>query len=369
MNVICPECGNQGVLSPQNWRCKCGAAWEPQGNLVFDPHLIEKEENTIWRYRRLYGVDFEQPTVRLGAGWTPLLPLMFQDRKVAFKLEYFSPTGSFKDRGTEMMINILANQGVSHVIDDSSGNAGAAVAAYSANAGMRADIFVPAYASPNKQAQIAIYGANVHPIPGKRVEAKLAALKAAVGDAALASHAYHPGFLLGQQSVAWEVWEQMGGKAPDWYVVPVGQGVHLLGIWLGFRRLLQSGLIDRLPHIIGVQSKRISPLAQAFHKGLNEVPDVEVTQASVAEGLAISQPVRGKRLLEALRESGGDCLVVDEDEILAGQRQIALKGLYIEPTSATVVAALAQVFKMAKPQDTIVAAMTGSGLKGTPHLS
>ena len=127
------------------------------------------------------------------------------------------------------MINILAHQEVTHVADDSSGNAGASVAAYAARAGMRAEVFVPAYASPAKQAQIAVYGAEVRPVTGPRVNAKLAMWEAAERGVVPASHAYHPGFLVGQQSVAWEVWEQLGRRAPDWVVVPVGQGLHPAG--------------------------------------------------------------------------------------------------------------------------------------------
>ena len=216
MKVFCPECGTQETLSPESWRCRCGGAWEQQELTGFDPELIDTADTSVWRYRRLYGLDFETPTVRLGAGGTPLLPVELEDRQVLVKPEYFAPTASFKDRGTAVMINVLAHQGVTHVADDSSGNAGASVAAYAARAGMRAEIFVPAYASPAKQAQIAVYGAEVRPIPGPRLNAKLAAFEAAERGVVLASHTYHPSFLLGQQSVAWELWEQLGRRAPDW---------------------------------------------------------------------------------------------------------------------------------------------------------
>lgn len=366
MKVFCPECGTQGTLSPESWRCRCGGAWEREELNGFDPELIDTADTSIWRYRRLYGLDFETPTVRLGAGGTPLLPVELGDRQVLVKLEYFAPTASFKDRGTAVMINILAHQGVTHVADDSSGNAGASVAAYAARAGMRADIFVPAYASPAKQAQIAVYGAEVRPIPGPRLNAKLAAFEAAERGVVLASHAYHPGFLLGQQSVAWELWEQLGRRAPDWYVVPVGQGVHLLGVWLGFRRLRAAGLVDRLPKLVAVQAKALAPLCRAFEAGLETVPAVEPTTPSVAEGLAIAEPVRGRRLLQAVRESGGACVTVEEEEILATQRQLAHHGFYAEPTSATAVAALQSVLQRTQPDETIVVPLTGSGLKGSP---
>jgi threonine synthase len=369
VKIYCPECGTQAVLTPQDWRCTCGGAWEtilPEG---FNPALIDANDTSVWRYRRLYGLDFEQPEVLMGSGGTPLLPVTLGGRRVLVKPEYFAPTSSFKDRGTELMINILHNQGVSHIAEDSSGNAGASVAAFAARAGMQAEIFVPAHASPAKQAQIAVYGAHVNPIPGPRVNAKLAAVEmVAEGDVIFASHAYHPGFLLGQQSVAYELWEQLGRRAPDWYVVPVGQGVHLLGVWIGFQRLFQAGLCKRVPRMVGVQAELLAPLCRAFDAGLDTVPGVEPLGTSLAEGLAIAQPARGRRLLQAIRESNGTCVMVDEDEIRAARQMMASRGFYIEPTSATAVAALQHVNEIAGPEDTIVVPLTGSGLKGSPSL-
>jgi len=355
------------LLVPEQWRCACGGAWEPPELSEFDPALIDTAEPSIWRYRRLYGLDFESPLVVLGAGGTPLVPLTLEGQELWLKLEYLAPTASFKDRGTSVMINILAYQGVRHVADDSSGNAGASVAAYAARAGMRAEIFVPAYASPAKQAQIAVYGAVVQPVPGPRQNAKLAALEAAGRGVVLASHAYHPGFLLGQQSLAWELWEQLGRRVPDWYIVPVGQGVHLLGIWLGFRRLRAAGLVDRLPRLVAVQSSLLPPLCQAFETGLDHVPGIEPTTPSLAEGLAIAEPVRGRRLLQAIRETEGTCIAVEEEAIQAAQRRLAHHGFYVEPTSATVMAALPTVAELAQAGDVIVIPLTGSGLKGASH--
>ena len=131
--------------------------------------------------------------------------------QVFLKPEYYSPTGSFKDRGVAVMINELIRWGVKHVVEDSSGNAGAAVAAFAARAGIKADIFTPSHASPAKLAQIKIYGADIRAIDGPRVNAKLAALEAVHKENKIfASHAYHPAYLLGQQTAGWEVWEQLG---------------------------------------------------------------------------------------------------------------------------------------------------------------
>jgi threonine synthase len=368
MEICCPDCGTRATLSPETWRCHCGGAWETVLPDTFDPALINAAETSVWRYQRLYGLDFDTPRIVMGAGWTPLLPLMLNGRPVWVKPEYFAPTASFKDRGTELMINILAHQGVTHIAEDSSGNAGASVAAFAARAGMQAEIFVPAHASPAKQAQIAVYGAQVNPIPGPRVNAKLAAIEAVERGVIFASHAFHPGFLLGQQSVAYELWEQLGHRAPDWYIVPVGQGVHLLGVWLGFRRLLAAGLVDRIPRMVGVQATLLAPLCRAFEAGLDTVPGVEPAGTSLAEGLAIAQPVRGRRLLQAIRKSNGTCVMVEEEAIRAARQEMAAQGFYIEPTSATAVAALKHVQHLSKLGETIVIPLTGSGLKGSPAL-
>ena len=265
-------------------------------------------------------------------------------------------------------MNVLASQGVRRVTDDSSGNAGASVAAYAARSGMECTIFVPAHASPVKQAQIAQFGAEVRAIPGPRRNAKLASLEAVSQGWVPAYHAYHPAFLLGQQTVAWEIWEQLGRRVPDWYVLPVGQGVHLLGAWLGWRRLRIAGLAAKLPRLVAVQASAIAPLCHAYRLQLGGVEPLEPTGASVAEGLAISAPVRGTRLLEALKETHGVCIQVDDPAILDAQRRLARLGFYVEPTSATVIAALDAVYQAAKPEDVIVVALTGTGLKGSPAL-
>jgi len=366
MRVVCQDCGSVEVLTPSQWRCTCGGPWEPRKEEGCDTDLIDTASTSVWRYRRLFSPDLGEPTVRLGAGWTPLLEAQWGDRRILLKLEYLMPTGSFKDRGTEVMINLLAAQGVTAIVDDSSGNAGASVAAYAARAGMRAQVFVPGYASPSKQQQIAAYGARVSPVPGPRDNARREAEQAAESGWTPAFHSYHPGFLLGQSSVAWEVWEQLGFRTPDWYVVPVGQGVHLLGVWMGFRRLHSAGLIPRMPRLVAVQARAVSPLCEALERGGEDWPDPGASQRSVAEGVAIQRPVRWRRLLQVMRESGGFSVSVGEREILEAQERGAHCGFYVEPTSATVLAALDQIFLRAGASDHIVVPLTGSGLKGSP---
>ena len=368
MQVICPVCKEARELDPQYWRCECGEAWEPLDTLVFDPALIHPENYGLWRYAEIFDLGFKQPKISLGAGWTPLVPARVQGLNVYFKPEYISPTGSFKDRGTEVEINVLAGQQVETVVDDSSGNAGSSLAAYAAHAGLKADIYVPRYASENKKKQIAIYGATVNSIPGVRNDAKVAAMNSVGGKKVYASHAYHPAFLLGQESIAWEIWEQLGGKAPDWFIVPVGQGVHLLGAWMGFERLRKTGLIEKTPRIVAVQPKLLNPIVRAIETNATEVEEAVPAQPSLAEGLAIAKPVRWKRILEAIRTSGGTAVDVTEEDIIEGQGQLARLGLYAEPSSAVVWAALMKVRQNANLNDIFLLPLTGSGLKGAPKI-
>lgn len=368
MKIYCPICHREGESIPEEWRCTCGEAWEPYPESSFDLNQLDEKAYGVWRYSKLFGPDFTPPLVRFGAGNTPLVPVKVDGNEAWAKLEYIAPTGSFKDRGTEIMTDLLKKQHVKAIMDDSSGNAGASIAAYAAYAGLLSKIFVPDYASPEKKNQIALYGGELHSIPGLRVAAKEAAIQA-IGDGCIySSHAYHPAFLLGMESIAWEVWEQLNHVVPDVYLAPVGQGINLLGAWLGFKRLYHAGLAQKEPRIVAVQPELLCPVVRAVDQRLAEIPSIAQTQPSLAEGLAISQPVRGKRIVQAIYESGGTALAVSEEAIIAAQTEAAHQGLFIEPTSATALAAMAQRQLFADSGETICIPLTGSGLKGKPRL-
>ena len=306
MIVICPSCKTKEKFNPQKWRCDCGQAWEPYFNQRFDKEKIDQDRKDIWRYLNLFELGQIKPTISLGVGWTPLLETRFEDLQVYVKLEYISPTGSFKDRGTEVEINVLKHQGARIVVDDSSGNAGASLAAYAARGGMQSRIFVPEYASKAKQNQISVYGAKINSIPGTRADTKSEAQNSITEDMIYASHAYHPGFLLGQETIAWEIWEQLSERAPDWLIIPVGQGVQLIGAWLGFNRLKSAGLIIKIPRLVAVQPVLLDPVIRSINSGTDDFIEVNTKKPSIAEGLAINKPVRWKRIVQAVRESNGN---------------------------------------------------------------
>jgi threonine synthase len=363
IKVICDDCGKSTHFDPHQYRCECGGAWEIEESTIFDATKIDGLKPGIWRYQDIFAIDEIKNPIRLGAGWTPLINASFNGRQTFFKLEYMAPSGSFKDRGTELEINYLSSAGIREVVEDSSGNAGASLAAYAASAGIKASIFAPESASPAKLAQIEVFGAELHKIPGPRAETTKAALQAVSKGAVYASHAYNPVYLLGQHSFAWEIWEQFHEEIPDAVVIPVGQGGLLLGAWFGFRKLVKAGIINKLPHLFAVQPELLSPIKNAFYVRLEEIPEATPKGISLAEGLAINKPVRGRSILQALRESNGDALTVTEDEIKSAWQALARIGLFAEPTSAAAAAALPQVYQLVGKDAKVVVALTGNGLK------
>lgn len=367
MRVRCLNCGNEQKLTNETWRCDCGGAWEAADLPDFDPQKIDHDDHSIWRYGALLGLDVFKPFKRMGVGWTPLVPIHLFDRHCALKLEYLSPSGSFKDRGVNAMVNQISHMGVETVIEDSSGNAGASLAAHAARFGIAAEIYVPDYASPAKQQQIRLYGAYVKAVPGPRSATEKAAQASIGGNRAYASHAYHPAYLAGQVTSAYELWEQLGRKAPNWILVPTAQGGQFLGYWLGFRQLLRAGFITRLPHMVAVQAAQVAPIYQAWTKGLDHIPQIDSPGQTLAEGVAISGPVRGKRILQALQESEGLVLAIDELDIKTAYDQAARLGFFVEPTSALVFAGLKRLKDQIPMDDLVVLSLTGNGLKGMPQ--
>ncbi|MEA3328023.1 MAG: threonine synthase [Chloroflexota bacterium] len=367
MRVFCVDCGKETDFNPLRWRCKCGGAWEPAKLPLFDPRKIKSKDFTLWRYGELLGLDIHSQILQVGVGWTPLIPIHLFGQNVHLKLEFLSPSGSFKDRGVNTMVNQLLHMGYRTFIEDSSGNAGASLAMHGARFGVKTMIFVPEHASTAKINQIGVYGATIKTIPGQRKATERAAQAAVSADKVYASHAYNPAYLAGQISAAYELWEQLGHSTPDWIICPVGQGGLFLGYWFGFKQLLQAKLIDHMPHLVAVQSKLTSPIHRAWIEGLDHIPEMISENSSLAEGTAISKPVREKRILQALRETNGRTFAIPEKEIVQAQKSLAHLGYFIEPTSALVVAGLKQLLPQISKEDIVVLPLTGSGLKSAPQ--
>ncbi len=363
--LACSRCNQTYPEAEPRWRCECGAYLLLQSDRMFSRDSLNHRPPTLWRYHEALGIERSESTVSLGEGFTPLIPDSLFGQPVLLKLDFLNPTGSFKDRGSAVMISKLKEWGVTEIVEDSSGNAGASVAAYARRAGMTARIFVPAYTSAGKTAQIRMYGANLVKVPGSREDTTQAALEAA-SRTFYASHNWSPWFVVGLKTLAYEICEQRNWQAPDWVVAPVGGGSLVLGLYLGFRDLLRTGFISRMPRIAAVQAAACAPVYHAWKQRLDDVPAV-AKQESAAEGIVIARPVKGRSILEAIYDSEGVVLTVAEDEIWATARTLAEKGIYVEPTAAAAPAAVRQLAELglAGPGSSVVVALTGMGLKAT----
>lgn len=358
--ITCANCKRPYPESGTPYKCpKCGGLFDWDAPLAFDPAQVDESQPGLWRYRHTFGLPPGLSPVSLGEGNTPLVWAEVRGRQAAFKCEFQNPTGSFKDRGTSLIVSWLRHHGVRRAVEDSSGNAGASFAAYAARAGMQAEIYTPASASGPKRSQIAAYGARLVPVEGSRADVTAAIRQVADGGLAYASHASLPFNLPGYATAAYEIVEQLG-QFPGSLLVPAGQGGLLLGLARGFEAMLRAGLGQSMPKIIGVQARACAPLWTAANMGLAAMDFVTEGQ-TLAEGVRVRFPVRGDAILRALQACGGGLLAVDEADILPGRDELARRGLYVEPTSAIVWNALEQA--LPGLPDPLVVVLTGSGLK------
>ncbi len=314
----------------------------------------------MWRYREAIPIRHETSILSMGEGCTPLERMEIDGNEALVKIDYLFPSGSYKDRGAAVLVSKMKEWRVKKVVEDSSGNAGCAIAAYCAKAGIECDIYVPHHTSPGKLVQIQAYGATVIRVEGSREDTAKKAMKAAFENA-YASHCWNPFFLHGTKTFAFEVWEQMSWKIPDVLVLPVGHGTLFLGAYIGFNELREAGLIEKIPRFVAVQAASCAPLYQAFKKGWQEPRPIEKKE-TVAEGIAIAESVRGSQILEAVRETDGEILAVTEKEIMAALKAMGRRGHFVEPTSAATVAGLRRYLKKRR-KEAVVSTLTGMGLK------
>ena len=320
----------------------------------------------MWRYREAIPIHNDASILSMNEGFTPLEEIEFNGGGVLIKIDYLFPTGSYKDRGATVLISKMKEWGVQKVVEDSSGNAGSAIAAYCAKAGIGCDIYVPQYTSPGKLIQIQAYGATLKRVEGSREKTAEKAMEAA-SKIPYASHCWNPFFLHGTKTFAFEVWEQMDWRAPDTLVLPIGHGTLFLGAYIGFKELKTAGMIKRIPKMVGIQSASCAPLYQAFKKGWRETRPIEKVE-TIAEGIAIADPVRGRQILEAIRETGGEVLAVTEKEIKVALKEMGRKGHFIEPTSSATIAGLKKYLRKKRQNETVVSTLTGMGLKSAGKM-
>jgi threonine synthase len=363
-----PKTGKQYSLSEPRWRSDDANPLMLSDLTGITRADIDTRERSIWRYRAALPVVIDRP-VSMGEGCTPLIEKPWGDLRPLFKLEWFNPTCSFKDRGASVMISFLRQLGINAVLEDSSGNGGAAIAATGAAGDVKVRVLAPSYTPAAKVAQIRAFGAEVQLVPGPREESQNEAVRQSTS-IFYASHNWHPFFLQGTKTIAYELWEDLGFKAPDNIIIPAGAGSNVLGCHIGFKELLKAGQITRLPRLFAAQPLNCSPIDAAFTGGMPSAAARDV-KPTIAEGTAIRDPLRLAEILHALRETGGGTIALTEVQISAAVRRLAGVGLYTEPTAASAAAALEWLERLGRvtAAETTVVLLTGTGLKSTQFMT
>lgn len=353
-----PATGDTYPLTEPLWRA-------PNGNPLMISDLpgitrteIDSANRSVWRYAKSLPTQIKTP-ISLGEGCTPLISSEIDGERFDFKLEWFAPTGSFKDRGVSVLMSFLKQQGITEVVEDSSGNAGASVSAYGAAAGMDVTVLVPAYTQPSKVVQSRAYGAEVILVPGAREDTAAAAEKMAE-KVFYASHNWHPMFLQGTKSLGYELWEDLEFSTPDNIVIPASEGSNVLGCYIAFNELMRSGEIDRLPRLFVTQPANCAPIHHAL-QGTQQ----EHFLPTVAEGTAVKSPTRLQSIVSAVRETNGASVAIPEEDIIDASKRLANSGVFAEPSSAHAWAGAKKLVESGQidRSDRTVIIMTGTGLK------
>jgi threonine synthase len=362
-----PISGEKYLLSEPRWRSDTGAPLMITALPGIGRNMIDPGKRSLWRYAAALPVEVPDP-ITMGEGSTPLVSHKWDGVPACFKLEWLSPTGSFKDRGASVMLSILRGQGVTKVLEDSSGNGGAAIAAYAAAGGLAAKILVPASTAQDKIVQMRAYGAEIELVPGTRQDTSDAAERQAA-TIFYAGHNWQPFFLQGTKTLAYELWEDLQFKAPDNVIIPTGAGSNVMGCDIGFGELLRRGEIARLPRLFAAQPENCAPLHASFAAGSDDLTPVDA-RPTIAEGASIAKPVRIREVLAAVRRSGGATVAVSEVEIERALIELGRIGLYVEPTSAIAGAAFTKLIErgVVHPTETTVLVLTGAGLKTTRRI-
>lgn len=360
----CYTCKKQYEVNRVIWRCDCGGMLDlVKNSLSKDEMVIHKQDSSMWRYHQ--ALPFEGNSIlwkgiTMGEGFTPVIPLSEEDPKTFLKMDYLNPTLSFKDRGAAVLITKAKELGVSHLIADSSGNAGTSIAAYARRAGISCDIFVSSAISSKKLTQIKSHNAKIHLIDGSREDVANKAKEAVEESHAFyASHVYNPYFYEGTKTYIYEIWEQFK-TMPDALIIPVGNGTLLLGIYYGLCELKAADKIKKMPKIVAIQAHNCAPLKEAFDQDLQIAPHVE-NKGTLAEGIAISAPARSEQILAALRLLQAEIITVTESEIRSARKDLAMKGFFVEYTSAVNYAGYLAYDKVRN--ESFVIPLCGAGIK------
>jgi threonine synthase len=368
----CVGCGEVYESDVRSYVCtRCGNLLE----LVKDSPVSrtdlygESSQPGVWRYRRALPIEPDVKAVSLSEGHTPLVLVSrigakFGLRGLHVKNEGQNPSGSFKDRGMTVAVTRAVQGGSKLLICASTGNTAASMAAYAARAGVTAMVTVPAgKVASGKLAQVYAYGAKIIRVEGDFDAALSITLEVAAEIKELSvMNSVNPYRIEGQKNTAYEIYEQLGFKVPDYVVLPVGNAGNISAIWKGFKELKEWGISGSLPKMVAVQAAGAQPIVEAFQSGRDSV--IAVQPKTIASAINIGNPASWKKALAAIRDSKGTALAVTDEETIAARMDLASsEGIFVEPASAVPIAAVKKLMGKIEKDAMVVCVCTGNGLK------
>lgn len=356
LDTVCPECGSALLVCYANT-----PAVELKG---------ARTDCSMWRYPEWLPLEDGEVPISLGEGGTPLLQLETlsgdnESLRVYVKDESQNPTGSFKARGLSAAVTRAAHSGAEAFVVPTAGNAGIALSAYGARAGIPVTVFAPETTPAAILAQIRYFGADLKLVNGHIGDCGAAAREESAKNGAFdMSTLKEPYRIEGKKTLGLEVAEQLGWELPDAIIYPTGGGTGLIGMWKCFKELRAARWLDgALPRMYSVQSEGCAPVVRAYNAGDTEVAPWQNPE-TLAAGLRVPAPFGGKLMLRALRESGGGAVAVSDSQMLEEQRLVAARdGLDLAPEGAASVAALKKLVasESIAAGDTVVLFNTGAG--------
>ena len=361
--------------------CQCGAPllarYDLESAKRWSRDTLARREASMWRYREVMPlfdgpIGPEEP-ISLGEGWTPLIAAKRLGESLGLahlyvKDESLNPTNSFKARGLSAAVTRASYLGAKTLSVPTAGNAGNAMAAYAARAGLAAKVFMPKDVKTPFIRECELYGAEVTLVDGLITDAgkRAAELGAKLGwyDVSTLKEPYR---IEGKKTMGYEVAEQLDWKLPDWIIYPTGGGTGMVGMWKAFAEMSALGWIDpvKRPHMVTVQAAGCAPIIRAYEAGA-EKSEMWQHAATVADGLRVPKAIGDFLVLRAVRESQGAAVAVGDADMVAGMKELGrLEGISAAPEGGAALHALRVLInqRRIRPDDVVVVFNTGGALK------
>lgn len=371
--LICTGCGETYPLERVHPRCeKCNEPLEME--IVREGKIKEGNPLTqtiLERYQDFFPFDKINNELSLNEGFTSLVSSPRIAKRIGIKNIYFknesqNPTWSFKDRGTLFGIQHAYSMGYKKVGAVSTGNMAVSVAAYGQRAGFETFIFVGKNIPEEKLNPVAIYGANLIKVEGDYGKLYYESLEIGKNQGIYFINSDVTYRVEGYKTAAFEMCEQLNFNIPDYVVVPTSAGGNIRGILKGFVEFKESGIIDRVPKMICAQAAGCSPIYNSFKEGKDEIERVS-NPCTIAHGIENPFPPSGNDTLRKIRENGGTCVAVTDEEIIKAQKEMAEEGIFVQPESCVPLASVKKLKSEGylNENDSVACVLTGSGLKYT----